>query len=60
LLILVFIAVTPDEAAKSLAEFIEDKVDISQTGTFWAVRGAGYIYSFLVSNNLSGDILTLA
>jgi hypothetical protein len=32
-------AVTPDEAAKSLAEWIEKDFDISKTGTYWAPRG---------------------
>lgn len=32
------IAVTPDEAAQSLAAFIEG-FDISRTGEFWAPRG---------------------
>jgi NAD(P)-dependent dehydrogenase (short-subunit alcohol dehydrogenase family) len=31
-------AVTPDEAAKSLVEWIE-KVDMSKTGEYWAPRG---------------------
>ena len=31
-------AVTPDEAAKSLIEFV-DKFDISKTGEYWAPRG---------------------
>ncbi|GFF90879.1 uncharacterized oxidoreductase YKL071W [Aspergillus udagawae] len=35
-------AVTPDEAAQSLASFI-DGFDISQTGQFWAPRGPGDI-----------------
>jgi len=34
-------AVTPDEAAQSLASFI-DTFDISKTGEFWAPRGPGY------------------
>lgn len=33
------IAVTPDEAAKSLAEWISKDFDISKTGTYWAPRG---------------------
>lgn len=32
------LAVTPDEAAVSLIEFI-DKFDISKTGEYWAPRG---------------------
>ncbi|EED15211.1 oxidoreductase, short chain dehydrogenase/reductase family superfamily [Talaromyces stipitatus ATCC 10500] len=32
-------AVTPDEAAKSLAEFVEKDFDIEKTGTYWAPRG---------------------
>ncbi|KAL4862542.1 hypothetical protein BDV12DRAFT_178665 [Aspergillus spectabilis] len=35
-------AVTPDEAAKSLAEFI-DTFDINKTGEYWAPRGPGDI-----------------
>ncbi|OJI99891.1 hypothetical protein ASPVEDRAFT_883784 [Aspergillus versicolor CBS 583.65] len=35
-------AVTPDEAAKSLAAFIDD-FDISKTGQYWAPRGPGDI-----------------
>ncbi|KAL4965984.1 oxidoreductase, short chain dehydrogenase/reductase family superfamily [Aspergillus stella-maris] len=35
-------AVTPDEAAKSLAAFVED-FDISKTGEYWAPRGPGDI-----------------
>ena len=35
-------AVTPDEAAKSLADFI-DKFDISKTGELWAPRGPRYL-----------------
>lgn len=31
-------AVTPDEAAQSLAEWVE-QLDISQTGQYWAPRG---------------------
>lgn len=31
-------AVTPDEAASSLAEWIE-RFDINQTGQYWAPRG---------------------
>lgn len=34
-----FHAVTPDEAAKSLAEWAE-KLDMSKSGQFWAPRGA--------------------
>jgi hypothetical protein len=33
------IAITPDEAAQSLASFIEG-FDISKTGEFWAPNGA--------------------
>ncbi|GAM40494.1 short chain dehydrogenase/reductase [Talaromyces pinophilus] len=32
-------AVTPDEAAKSLAEFVEKDFGIEKTGTYWAPRG---------------------
>jgi hypothetical protein len=32
------VAVTPDEAAKSLVEWTE-KLDISKTGQYWAPRG---------------------
>jgi hypothetical protein len=35
---LIRIAVTPDEAAKSLIEWAE-KLDISKTGQYWAPRG---------------------
>ncbi|KAH8424193.1 oxidoreductase, short chain dehydrogenase/reductase family superfamily [Aspergillus melleus] len=35
-------AVTPDEAAQSLASFVED-FDISKTGEYWAPRGPGDI-----------------
>ncbi|KAL4736320.1 hypothetical protein BDV11DRAFT_17495 [Aspergillus similis] len=35
-------AVTPDEAAKSLAAFV-DEFDISKTGEYWAPRGPGDI-----------------
>ncbi|BCS22109.1 oxidoreductase, short chain dehydrogenase/reductase family superfamily [Aspergillus puulaauensis] len=35
-------AVTPDEAAKSLAAFVDD-FDISKTGQYWAPRGPGDI-----------------
>ncbi|KAL4949000.1 hypothetical protein BDW69DRAFT_188744 [Aspergillus filifer] len=35
-------AVTPDEAAKSLASFVED-FDIRKTGEYWAPRGPGDI-----------------
>jgi hypothetical protein len=34
----ILIAVTPDEAAQSLASFIEG-FDINRTGEFWAPRG---------------------
>ena len=34
----VLIAVTPDEAAKSLIEFIET-FDLKKTGEYWAPRG---------------------
>ena len=34
-------AVTPDEAAKSLIEWI-DAFDISHTGEYWAPRGPRY------------------
>jgi hypothetical protein len=33
------LAVTPDEAAKSLAEFVEKDFGIEKTGTYWAPRG---------------------
>lgn len=33
-------AVTPDEAAKSLADWVET-FDISKTGEYWAPRGPG-------------------
>lgn len=36
-------AVTPDESAKSLREWVET-FDISKTGTHWASRGPGYVY----------------
>ncbi|KAH8693713.1 oxidoreductase [Talaromyces proteolyticus] len=36
-------AITPDESAKSLVEFVEKEFDISKTGTYWAPRGAGDI-----------------
>ncbi|WPG97411.1 Hypothetical protein R9X50_00018600 [Acrodontium crateriforme] len=36
-------AVTPDEAAKSLASWIDDDFDMSKTGTYWAPRGAADI-----------------
>lgn len=36
-------AVTPDQAAESLASFAED-FDISKTGQFWAPRGPGYVH----------------
>lgn len=39
--LIVSIAVTPDEAANSLASFVDD-FDISKTGEFWAPRGPGY------------------
>ncbi|OKL64116.1 hypothetical protein UA08_00144 [Talaromyces atroroseus] len=32
-------AVTPDDAAKSLVDFIEKDFDITKTGTYWAPRG---------------------
>ncbi|EEA22842.1 oxidoreductase, short chain dehydrogenase/reductase family superfamily [Talaromyces marneffei ATCC 18224] len=32
-------AVTPDEAAKSLVEFVDKDFGIEKTGTFWAPRG---------------------
>jgi hypothetical protein len=32
------VAVTPDEAAKSLIEWIE-KLDMSKSGEYWAPRG---------------------
>lgn len=32
-------AVTPDQAAKSLIEFI-DKFDMEKTGQYWAPRGS--------------------
>lgn len=35
-------AVTPDESAKSLREWVET-FDISKTGTHWASRGPGDI-----------------
>jgi NAD(P)-dependent dehydrogenase (short-subunit alcohol dehydrogenase family) len=35
-------AVTPDVAAKSLVEWIED-FDISKTGQYWAPRGPAYV-----------------
>ncbi|KAL4980773.1 hypothetical protein BDW66DRAFT_37670 [Aspergillus desertorum] len=35
-------AVTPDEAARSLAAFV-DEFDISKTGEYWAPRGSGDI-----------------
>ncbi|KAL9085955.1 MAG: hypothetical protein Q9165_007317 [Trypethelium subeluteriae] len=34
-------AVTPDEAAASLREFVDNKFDISLTGQYWAPRGPG-------------------
>lgn len=40
------VAVTPDQAAESLASF-EEKFDISKTGQYWAPRGPGYVYHFL-------------
>jgi hypothetical protein len=46
MLMSVFAAVTPDEAAQSLASFI-DTFDISNTGEFWAPRGPGYVTSHL-------------
>ena len=33
-------AVTPDVAAKSLAQWIDDELDMSKTGQYWAPRGA--------------------
>lgn len=36
-------AVTPDEAAKSLIDFV-DKFDISKTGEYWAPRGARCVF----------------
>lgn len=33
------VAVTPDEAAKSLVEFVDKDFGIEKTGTFWAPRG---------------------
>jgi NAD(P)-dependent dehydrogenase (short-subunit alcohol dehydrogenase family) len=35
-------AVTPDVAAKTLVEWIED-FDISKTGQYWAPRGPAYV-----------------
>ena len=32
-------AVTPDEAASSLIEYINDKLTIDSTGEYWAPRG---------------------
>jgi NAD(P)-dependent dehydrogenase (short-subunit alcohol dehydrogenase family) len=32
-------AVTPDEAAKSLGEWVEKDFGIEKTGTYWAPRG---------------------
>ena len=48
--LIVSIAVTPDEAARSLASFVDD-FDISKTGEFWAPRGPGYGWSFLQMSN---------
>lgn len=42
-----FAAVTPDEAAQSLASFV-DTFDISKTGEFWAPRGPGYVTSLFI------------
>lgn len=39
----VSLAVTPDEAARSLVSFI-DTFDISKTGEYWAPRGPGYVF----------------
>nr|POF15255.1 dehydrogenase/reductase sdr family member 7b [Quercus suber] len=36
-------AVTPDVAAKSLAEWVEHEFDIKKTGEYWAPRGPGDI-----------------
>ena len=36
-------AVTPDVAAKSLIEWVENEFDISKTGEYWAPRGPGDI-----------------
>jgi hypothetical protein len=33
------LAVTPDEAAKTLSEFV-DTLDMTRSGTYWAPRGA--------------------
>lgn len=35
-------AVTPDEAAASLVDWV-DTFDISKSGQFWAPRGPGYV-----------------
>ena len=32
-------AVTPDEAASSLIEYINEKLTINSTGEYWAPRG---------------------
>ncbi|KAL5336102.1 hypothetical protein BJX70DRAFT_409993 [Aspergillus crustosus] len=48
-------AVTPDEAAKSLANFI-DEFDISKTGEYWAPRGPGDIGT--VESVLGSDLPT--
>lgn len=41
-------AVTPDEAAQSLVEFVEDGkgggFDMRRTGEYWAPRGARYVH----------------
>lgn len=39
-MLMLCVAVTPDVAAKSLAEWIET-FDISKTGEYWAPRGPG-------------------
>lgn len=56
------IAVTPDEAAESLIEFIST-FDIKKTGEYWAPRGprcvaCQYVYSLLTQTCTNRDIGT--
>lgn len=48
-------AVTPDESAKSLIEWIEI-FDISKTGEYWAPRGPGYVWLRLSLWRVSADL----
>lgn len=50
------VAVTPDEAAKSLGEWVEKDFGIEKTGTYWAPRGPRSVYSYILLNQFANAL----